>query len=191
MVACLASLVDACAWFVFLFLPANPETAGRVFVLLLVDPITCIIGYCLMFRRLYETKPIWAELGFYPLILGSLLLTCQIVLGESARLSLLTLNYSTANDYDSVLELLVTFTLPFGLAIYAWLIATSPPLRRWLGFMIGVKVIVLFIAAGSFAVPRLSDLVSSKLFAVYAIILSVAKAVWFLSPTAESKYAEG
>jgi hypothetical protein len=53
-----------------------------------------------------------------------------------------------------------------------------------------VKVIVLFIAAGSFAVPRLSDLVSSKLFAVYAIILSVAKAIWFLSPTAESTYAE-
>ena len=143
-----------------------------------------------MFRRLYETRPIWAELGFYPLILGSLFLTCQNVLGESARLNLLTLNYSPANAFDIVLELLVTLTLSFGLAIYAWLIATSPPLRRWLGFMIGVKVVVLFIAIGSFAVPRLSDLVSSKLFAVYAIILSIAKAVWFLSPTTESNYAD-
>ena len=101
----------------------------------------------------------------------------QNVVGESANLNLVALNYSTANAFNILVELLVTFTLPFGLAIYAWLIATGPPLRRWLGFLMGVQVILFFIALGCFAFPRLSDFVSSQLFAVYAIILSFAKAV--------------
>ena len=108
-------------------------------------------------------------------------------LQESASLNLRTLNYSTANDFDFVLEPLVTFTLPFGLAIYAWLIASSPLLRRWLGFMMGVQVVLLLIAFSSFAFPRLSDFASSELCAVYAIILSVSKAVWFLSPVPRLK----
>jgi hypothetical protein len=124
------------------------------------------------------------------LISGTISLICQNVVGESANLNLVALDYSTANAFNILLELLVTFTLPFGLAIYAWLIATSPPLRRSLGFMMGVQVILLFIAFGCFAFPRLSDLVSSQLFAVYAIILSFAKAAWFLSPVAgPNKYA--
>jgi hypothetical protein len=74
------------------------------------------------------------------------------------------------------------FQLPVGLAIYAWLIATSPHLRRWLGVMMGVQAVLLFIALGAFIFPHLSDFVASQLFTLYAIILSVAEAVWFLSP---------
>jgi hypothetical protein len=111
------------------------------------------------------------------------------VLEASARLNFFTLNYFTANVFHILLEVLVTFTLPFGLAIYAWIIARSPPLRRWLGFMIGVQAVLLFLALGSFVFPSLSDFVTYQLLTVYAIILAVAKAVWFLSPVAGSKHA--
>jgi hypothetical protein len=186
-IGCVACLVDAFACMAFLVLPTTPENVGRLCTVLLVDPTTCIIGYCVMYRRLVVTRPKFAELGFYLLISGTLFLTCQNVVEESARLNFFTLNYSTANALVILLELLVTFTLPFGLAIYAWLIASSPPLRRWLGFMMGVQAVLLIIALGSFAFPRLSDFVTSQLFTVYAIILSVAKAVWFLWPVTGSK----
>ena len=181
LVACVASIVDAFACLIFLFLPTIPAITGRVYILLL-DPIACIIVYWALYRRLLDTRPTWAELGFYPLILGTLFLTGQNVLQESASLKVVTPDYSTANWFHILLALLVTFTLPVGLAIYAWLIATSPPLRRWLGFMMGVQAVLLFIALGSLIFPRLSDFVSSQLFTVYAIILSVAKAAWFHSP---------
>jgi hypothetical protein len=187
LIGCVASLVDALAGLTFLVLPTTAEGAGRLCTVLLVDPITCIIVYCMMYRRLVATRPKFAELGFYLVISGTLFLTGQNVLEVSARLNFLTLNYFTANGFDILLEILVTFTLPFGLAIYAWLIASSPPLRRWLGFMMGVQVVLLFVALGSFASPRISDFVTSQLFAVYAIILSIAKAVWFLSPVTSSK----
>jgi hypothetical protein len=186
LVGCGASLVDAAACLTLLFLPSTPATVDRLCITL-VDPITCIIIYWALYRRLDDTRPIWAEVGFYLLILGTLFLTCRNVLEESASLNLRTLNYSTANDFDFVLELLVTFTLPFGLTIYAWLIASSPPLRRWLGFMMGVQAVLLLIAFSSFAFPRLSDFASSELCAVYAVILSVSKAVWFLWPVAGLK----
>ena len=186
LVGCVASLVDASACLTLLFLPSTPANADRLCITL-VDPITCIIVYWALYQRLNDARPIWAELGFYLLISGTLFLTCRNVLQESASLNLRTLNYSTANDFDFVLEPLVTFTLPFGLAIYAWLIASSPPLRRWLGFMMGVQVVLLLIAFSSFAFPLLSDSASSELCAVYAIILSVSKAVWFLSPVARLK----
>jgi len=186
LVGCVASLVDASACLTLLFLPSTPANADRLCITL-VDPITCIIVYWALYQRLNDARPIWAELGFYLLISGTLFLTCRNVLQESASLNLPTLNYSTANDFDFVLEPLVTFTLPFGLAIYAWLIASSPPLRRWLGFMMGVQVVLLLIAFSSFAFPLLSDSASSELCAVYAIILSVSKAVWFLSPVARLK----
>jgi hypothetical protein len=180
---CVASFVDAFTCITLLVLPATPATLDRICIIF-VDPITCIIGYWALYRRLKDTKPIWAELGFYLLISGTLFLTCRNVLEESAGLNLRTLNYSTANDFDIALELLVTFTLPFGVAIYAWLIASSPPLRRWLGFMMGVQAVLLLIAFGAFAFPRLNDFASSELCAVYAMILSASKAVWFLSPVA-------
>jgi hypothetical protein len=110
------------------------------------------------------------------------------VVEASTRLNFFTLTYFTANVFDILLELLVTFTLPFGLAIYAWIIVRSPPLRRWLGFMIGVQAVLLFMALGSFVFPWLSDFVTSQLLTVYAIILAVAKAVWFLSPVAGSEH---
>ena len=144
---------------------------------MLLDLIACIIVYWALYRRLQDTRPIWAELGFYPLVLGTLFLMGQNLLEESASLSPVTAGYSTANGFHILLALLVIFTLPVGLAIYAWLIATSPPLRRWLGVMMGVQAVLLFIALGSFSFvfPRLSDFVSSQLFTVYVIILSVAK----------------
>ena len=187
LIGCVASIVDALACLTFLLLPATPATRARLCILLLVDPIMCIIGYCLLYRRLCDIRPKLAELGLYLLIAGTVSLIGQNVIGESANLNLVALDYSTANAVNILLELLVTFTLPFGLAIYAWLIATSPPLRRWLGFMMGVQVFLLFIAFACFAFPRLSDFVSSQLFAVYAIILSFAKAAWFFSPVARPK----
>jgi hypothetical protein len=187
LIGCVCSFVDALACLTFLFLPVTPATLVGLCILLVVDPTTCSIGYWAMYRRLRDIRPKLAELGFYLLISGTVFLVCQNVVGESANLNLVALDYSTANAFNILLELLVTFTLPFGLAIYAWLIATSPPLRRWLGLMMGVQVILLFIAFGCFAFPRLSDFVSSHLFAVYAIILSFAKAAWFLSPVARLK----
>ncbi|MBV8101703.1 MAG: hypothetical protein JOZ31_21380 [Verrucomicrobia bacterium] len=186
MVGCVASLVDAFVCLTLLFLPGTPATGNRVSIII-VDPIICIIVYWVLYRRLRDLRPMWAELGFYLLVSGTLFLTCRNVLEESAGLDLRTRNYSTAYDFDIVLEVLVTLILPFGLAIYAWLIASSPPLRRWLGFMMGVQAVLLVVAFCSFAFPRLSDFASSELCAVYAVILSVAKAVWFLSPVGSSK----
>jgi hypothetical protein len=183
---CVASLVDAFVCLTLLFLPSTPATGNRISIII-VDPITCIIVYWALYRRLRELKPMWAELGFYLLTVGTLFLTCRNVLEESAGLNLRTRNFSTAYDFDIVLEVLVTFVLPFGLAIYAWLIASKPPLRRWLGFMMGLQAVLLLFAFCSFAFPRLGDFVSSELCAVYAVILSVAKAVWFLSPAGGSK----
>jgi hypothetical protein len=182
LIGCVASFVDALACLTFVFWPMTSATVAGLCILLVVDPTTCIIGYWAMYRRLRDIRPKLAELGFYLLISGTIFLIGQNVVAESANLNLVALNYSTANAFNMLLELLVTFTLPFGLAIYAWLIVTSSTLRRWLGFMMGVQVILLFIAFGCFAFPRLSDFVSSQLFAVYAIILSFAKAAWFLSP---------
>jgi hypothetical protein len=186
---CVACLVDAFACIIFLVLPATPANVGLLCIVLLVDQITCIVGYCVMYRRLLVAKPKLAELGFYLLISGTLFLAGHNVLEASARLNFFTLNYFTANVFHILLEVLVTFTLPFGLAIYAWIIARSPPLRRWLGFMIGVQAVLLFLALGSFVFPSLSDFVTYQLLTVYAIILAVAKAVWFLSPVAGSKHA--
>ena len=185
---CVASVVDACVCLTMLFVPSTRAT-GDWLCIILIDPIACIIIYWALYRRLDDIRPIWAELGFYLLILGTLFLTFGNVLQESASLNLQTLNYFTGNDFGILLEVLVTFTLPFGLAIYGWLIASCPPLRRWLGFMMAVQAVLLLIAFGSFAFPRLSDFASSELCAVYAVILSVSKAVWFLSPVAGSKYA--
>jgi hypothetical protein len=187
LIGCIAYLVDAFVCATFLVLPATPANVGLLCIVLLADQITCVIGYCAMYRRLLVTKPKLAELGLYLLISGTLFLACHNVLEESARLNFFTLNYSTANAFNILLEILVTFTLPVGLAIYAWLIASSPTLHRWLGFMMGVQVVLLFIALGFFAFPWLSGFVTAELITIYAIILSVAKAVWFLSPVTNSK----
>lgn len=58
---------------------------------------------------------------------------------------------------------------------------------RWLGFIIGLQMLLFFIDLGSFRLPVLSQFVTSQLFTVYAIILSTAKAVWFLSPQRRSR----
>ncbi len=189
LIGSIACLVNAFVCTTFLVLPATPANVGLLFIVLLADQVTCIIGYCVMYRRLLVTKPKLAELGFYLLISGTLSLTCHDVVEESARLNFFTLNYSTANAFNILLEILVTVTLPVGLAIYAWLIASSPLLHRWLGFMMGVQVVLLFIALGFFAFPWLSDFMTSELITVYAIILSVAKAAWFLSPVTSKRHA--
>jgi hypothetical protein len=184
LIACVASLFDALACLTFLFLEANPTNVGRLYIASLVDPITCIIGYWVIFRRLRGTSPIMADFGISILILGTFFLTCQNAVEELGNLKLFPVKYASAIELDTLLGLLASCSLPFGLAIYAWLIATSPSLRRWLGFMIGIQVVILIIDLGTFNIPRLSELLT----AVYAIILSVAKAVWFLSPVAGSKF---
>jgi hypothetical protein len=99
-----------------------------------------------MYQRLLILRPKLSELGFYLVISGTLFLTCQNVLEESAALNGSTRDYSNATEFDILLELLVTFTLPFGLAIYAWVIARSSALCRWLGFLIGIQVLLLFLS---------------------------------------------
>ena len=188
--ASIASLIDAIACLVFQVVLTTPGTGARLFILLLIDPIACILGYWVMYQRLRYTGPKLAELAFYLLILGSLFAICQSVVEESASLNLVQLDYSTASGFVILLELLVTFTLPFGLAIYAWLIATSRRLRRWLGFMMGAQVVLVLIALASFIFPGLNDFVNSELFTVLAIIPALAKAVWFLSPVDTSKSAD-
>ena len=183
LIACIASLVDAFACLTFIFLQANPANVGRLYIASLIDPITCIIGYWVIYRRLRGTKPILADFGISILILGTFFLTCQNAVEELSNLNLFPLKYVSAIELDTLLELFASFSLPSGLAIYAWLIATGPRLRRWLGFMIGIQVVVLFIDLGAFNIPRLSELGT----AVYAIILSLAKAVWFLSPVADKR----
>jgi hypothetical protein len=183
LIACVASLVDAFACLTFLFLQVNPANVGRLYIASLVDPVTCIIGYWVIYQRLRGARPMLADLGISILVLGTFFLTCQNAVEELGNLHLFPLQYVSAIELDTLLELFASFSLPFGLAIYAWLIATTPPLRRWLGFMIGIQVLILFADLGAFSIPRLSELGT----AVYAIILSVAKAVWFLSPVADRR----
>src|SRR5258708_32219599 len=183
LIACIASLVDAFACLTFLFLQVNSATVGRLYIASLIDPITCIIGYWVIYRRLRAPRTILADFGISILVLGTFFLTCQNAVEELGNLNLFPLKYVSAIELDTLLELFASFSLPFGLAIYAWLIATSSLLRRWLGFMIGIQVVILFIDLGAFNIPRLIELLT----ACYAIILSVAKAVWFLSPEAGPK----
>ena len=181
-IACIASFVDALACLIFLLWQSNLTNVGRSYIECIVDPITCLIGYWGFYRRLHDTEAILADIGLTFLMLGTLFMTCQNAVEDLANVNFFWLQGDTPKEVDSFLELLVAFTLPLGLAIYAWLIGSSPGLRRWLGFMIGVQVLLFFIDLGSFRLPVLSQFVTSQLFTVYAIILSTAKAIWFLSP---------
>ncbi|MBV9874483.1 MAG: hypothetical protein JO025_07120 [Verrucomicrobia bacterium] len=187
--ASVASLIDAIAFLIFQLVLRSPGSGARLFIMLLIDPIACILGYWVMYQRLRHTRPKLAEFGFYLLILGTLFVICESVVEESANLNLVQLDYSTASGFDALLELLVTLTVPVGLAIYGWLIATSPRLRRWLGFMLGAQVVLVLIALGSFLFPQLASFVNSELFTVLAVIPTLAKAVWFLSPVDVSRSA--
>jgi hypothetical protein len=187
LVACIASFVDALACLIFLLWQSKLTNVGRSYIECIVDPVTCLIGYWGFYRRLHDTDTILADIGLGFLVLGTLFLTCQNAVEDLASLNFLWLHGETPKEVDSFLELLVAFTTPLGLAIYAWLIGNSPSLRRWLGFMIGLQVLLFFIDLGSFRLPVLSQFVTSQLFTVYAIILSTAKAVWFLSPQRRSR----
>jgi hypothetical protein len=184
LIGCIASIVAALAFLTLLLLPTSPGTGSRIYIILFVDPIARMIGYWAIYQRLTDARPRWAELGFYPLILGTVLLIGRDALEASERINLMTMSDSPINSLDVVLELLVILTLPIGLAIYAWIIATTPPLRRWLSFMIIPQVILVFITLGPFALPNLGDFRFSRLLVFYAMILSVAKAVWLYSPVA-------
>ena len=186
-VACIASFVDALACLIFLLWQTKLTNVGRSYIECIVDPVTCLIGYWGFYRRLHDTDTILADIGLGFLVLGTLFLTCQNAVEDLASLNFLWLQGDTPKEVDSFLELLVAFTLPLGLAIYAWLIGSSSALRRWLGFMIGVQVLLFFIDMSSFRLPVLSQFVTSQLFTVYAIILSTAKAIWFLSPQRRSR----
>jgi uncharacterized membrane protein len=178
-IACIASLIDALACLTFLSMQLDPTNVSRLYIASFIDPITCVIGYWVIFRRLRGTRPILADFGISILILGTFFLTCQNAVEELGNLKLFPAKYVSAVDLDTLLGLFASYTLPIGLAIYAWLIATSSHLRRWLGFMIGIQVVILFIDLSVFSIPRVSEVVT----AVYAVVLSLAKAVWFLSPT--------
>ncbi|MBV9875163.1 MAG: hypothetical protein JO025_10585 [Verrucomicrobia bacterium] len=178
-VACIASLIDALACLAFLSMQLDPTNVSRLYIASFIDPITCVIGYWVIFGRLRGTRPILADFGISLLILGTFFLTCQNAVEELGNLKLFPAKYVSAVDLDTLLGLFASYSLPIGLAIYAWLIATSSLLRRWLGFMIGIQVVILFIDLSVFNIPRVSEVVT----AIYAVILSLAKAVWFLSPT--------
>jgi hypothetical protein len=184
LIGCIASIIAGLAFLILLLLPTS---GARVYIILFVDPIARMIGYWAIYQRLAGARPRWAELGFYPLILGTIFLIGQDALQESARINLQTLSGSPINSLDVLLELLVILTLPFGLAIYAWLITTTPPLRRWLGFMIIPQVVLVFITLGPFPRPNLGDSPLLRLLVVYVMILSFAKAIWMYSPVRRPK----
>ena len=186
-VASIASFVDALACLIFLLWQTKLTNVGRSYIECIVDPVTCLIGYWGFYRRLHDTEAMLADLGLTFVVLGTLALTCQNAVEDLANLNSFWPQGDTPKEVDSFLELLVAFTLPLGLAIYAWLIGSSPSLRRWLGFMIGLQVLLFFIDLGSFRLPVLSQFVTSQLFTVYAIVLSTAKAIWFLSPQRRSR----
>ena len=186
-VACIASFVDALACLIFLLWQTKLTNVGRSYIECIVDPISCLIGYWGFYRRLHDTEATLADIGLAFLVLGTLSLTCQNAVEDLSNLNFFWQHGDAPKEFDSFLELLVAFTLPFGLAIYAWLIANSSTLRRWLGFIIGVQVLLFFIDMGSFRLPVLSQFVTSQLFTAYAIILSTAKAIWFLSPQRRSR----
>ena len=186
-VGCVASIIGALALTIFLFLPKVPPTGPRLYIIFFIDPVARIIGYWVLYNRLHEAAPKWAELGFYPLVLGSLFLVAQDALKASANLNLSTLTYSPDGWLDFLLKSLVAVTLPFGLATYAWLITTRPQLRRWLGFLMVPQVILLLITFGSFGLVRIGEFPASRVLTVYTTILLLAKAVWFLSPVARPK----
>jgi hypothetical protein len=52
-------------------------------------------------------------------VLGTLSLSCQNAVEDLANLNSFSLQGDTPKEVDSFLELLVAFTLPLGLAIYA------------------------------------------------------------------------
>jgi hypothetical protein len=187
LIGCIASIVAALAFLTLLLLPTSPGTGARIYIILFIDPIARMIGYWAIYQRLADARPRWAEVGFYPLILGTVFLIGRDALKESARIDLLTLSDAPINSLDFFLELLVILTLPFGLAIYAWLIATNPPLRRWLSFVTIPQVIIVFITLGPFALPTLGDFRFWRLLVVYAMLLSIAKAIWLYSPVARPK----
>jgi len=143
-VACIASFVDALACLIFLLWQTKLTNVGRSYIECIVDPITCLIGYWGFYRRLHDTEAILADIGLTFLVLGTLSLSCQNAVEDLANLNFLWLQGDTPKEVDAFLELLVAFTLPLGLAIYAWLIGSSPGLRRWLGFMIGVQVLPFY-----------------------------------------------
>jgi hypothetical protein len=187
LIACVGSVVGALALVIFLFLPATPATGPRLYISLFLAPVARMIGYWVMYDRLRGVRPIWAELGFYPLILGSLFLVAQTALKVSASLNLSALAYSTHEVFDLLLKSLVALMLPLGLAIYACLIWATPPLRRWLALMMIPQAALLTVTFGSFGLPCLGEFGTSRVLVVYTIVLMFAKAVWFLSPVAVSK----
>src|ERR1700741_3179932 len=86
-VGCVASLVDALACLAFLVLPPTPATGGRLCVLLLLDPVTCVICYWVNYKPLPILKQKLSVLGFYLVISVPFFLTCQNGLAESAALN--------------------------------------------------------------------------------------------------------
>jgi hypothetical protein len=54
---CVPSLVDALVCLTFLVLPPTPATGGRLWILLLLDPVTCVICYWVMYQRLLILRP--------------------------------------------------------------------------------------------------------------------------------------
>jgi hypothetical protein len=188
-VGCVASVVGASALVILLFLPDVPVTGLRFYIVFFIDPVARIIGYWVLYNRLRDVAPIWAELGFYPLVLGSLFHVAETALKVSASLCSSILSYSANGGFDFGLKLLVAVTLPFGLAIYACLIATHPPLRRWLGLMMAPQVVLLMITFGSLGLGHIGGFSASRVLIFYTAILMFAKALWFLSPVARPKMA--
>ena len=124
-VACIASFVDALACLILLLWQSRLTNVGRSYIECIVDPVTCLIGYWGFYRRLHDTEAILADIGLTFVVLGTLALTCQNAVEDLANLNSFWLQGDTPKEVDSFLELLVAFTLPLGLAIYAIIFSTA------------------------------------------------------------------
>ena len=117
LIGCIASIVAGLVFLTLLLVPRSPGTGTRVYILLFIGPFVRLIGYWAIYQRIAGLRPRWAELGFYPLVLGTVILIGRDALKESAMINLQTLNNSPINSLEVLLELLVILTLPLGLAV--------------------------------------------------------------------------
>jgi hypothetical protein len=179
---CIASAIDASAVLIFQLFLAAPGTGPRLCIMLFIDPVTCLIGYWAIYQRVRHRSQKLAELGFYLLILGTIFALCESVLEESAILNLMPSDSTTAGYFQSALISLFAATYVLGLVIDTWLIATSPAIRRWLGLMLSLHVVLVLVTVGGFFFQALGSFADSLLFTGLVTAVTVSKAIWLWQP---------
>jgi hypothetical protein len=133
-----------------------------------------------------DTEATLADIGLAFLVLGTLSLACQ-----NAVEDLTNLNFLAARGCSQGVRFFSETSCGFHPAI--WVSDLRLAYREQLDSSTLARIhnwrpsAPFFIDMGSFRLPVLSQFVTSQLFTAYAIILSTAKAIWFLSPQHRSR----